>query len=104
MSLSGPVGPRSPLAAYGVSNLHRAERPQAAAPSKPTAAPVAASAPSDVPAGSDPKLWAVLTSEEKAFFARQSQMGPVTYGPSAQRVQSVAMADAPRGLRLDVKG
>lgn len=92
------------MAAYGVSNLQRPERAQPAAPAKPAAAAVAPSGASDVPAGSDPKLWAVLTSEEKAFFARQSQMGPVTYGPSAQRVQSVAMADAPRGLRLDVRG
>ena len=55
--------------------------------------------PAEAPAGTDPMLWSVLTSEERSFFARARSMGQVTYGPGS-RSQS---ASVPRGGRLDVR-
>jgi hypothetical protein len=98
MSISGPLGPRS-LSAYG---LTPAARPPVARPSAPVAPAVQAPA-ADVamPHGSDPNLWKVLTTEEKAFFLRQSQLGPATYGRTAAPSST---ARAPLGARLDVTG
>lgn len=67
-------------------------------------APVAergASLPVEAPAGTDPELWGVLTSEERTFFARVGAMGPLTYG----HVMNSARTDTPimRGGRLDIK-
>lgn len=98
MSISGPLGPRS-LAAYG---LAPSARPPAARPAAaPAPAPAPGAADPAMPAGSDPQLWSVLTSEERSFFLRQQQLGAVTYGPGA-RAGSQQVADAPRGLRIDV--
>ena len=67
-------------------------------------APVAergAGLPVEAPAGTDPELWGVLTSEERSFFAKVGAMGPLTYG----HVLSSSRTDAPiiRGNRLDVR-
>lgn len=67
-----------------------------AAPATPSAAGTA----EGVPAGSDPALWAILTSEERAFFARQSALGPIHYGPRS----TAPATDAPVGGRIDVRG
>ena len=32
------------------------------------------------PAGTDPKLWSVLTSDERAWFLKAEHAGPLTYG------------------------
>jgi hypothetical protein len=54
----------------------------------------------EVPAGVDPQLWGVLTSEERAFMLRAREMGPVTYRPGAPE----GRGEAPiRGGRLDVR-
>src|SRR5690349_4228765 len=37
---------------------------------QPSLAAPSSSLPSDAPAGTDPALWSVLTSEERAFFAK----------------------------------
>ena len=58
------------------------------------------SLPADAPAGTDPALWSVLTSQERAFFSRARSMGPVTYGPGRGSNQLPA---ALLGGRLDVK-
>ena len=67
---------------------------------KPVAEP-GASIPLEAPAGTDPELWSVLTSEERTFFSKIGAMGPLTYG----HVLSSARTDTPimRGGRLDVK-
>lgn len=56
----------------------------------------AVSAPRDV----DPELWSLLTSEERAHFARSQALGPLTYGraPSTEATQPPM-----RGLRLDLR-
>lgn len=55
--------------------------------------------PSEAPAGTDPMLWSVLTSEERSFFARAHAMGQVTYGPGS----GSARAGMPLGGRVDVR-
>jgi hypothetical protein len=82
--------------------------PAAASPSQPVAttqAPGAAKSSqalsAEPPAGTDPALWSVLSSDERAFFAKAGAMGPLTYG-RALREQNVQMP-ASRGGRLDVK-
>jgi hypothetical protein len=57
--------------------------------------------PVEAPAGTDPELWSVLSSEERTFFARVGSMGPLTYG----HLLHSARTDEPvmRGGRLDVK-
>ena len=57
--------------------------------------------PLEAPAGTDPSLWSVLTSEERNFFAKTSAMGPLTYS----RIKDVTnpVTPAARGVRLDVR-
>jgi hypothetical protein len=88
----------------------RPERPAAPAAGtvrRPVASPVPAGArtlSAEPPTGVDPQLWSVLTTEERAHFAKLSAMGPLTYGRSAMAFR---VADAPppatRGARLDVR-
>ena len=56
----------------------------------------------EAPAGTDPELWKVLTSEERSFFSRMSSGGPLTYG---RQTATAAPQQAPmvRGGRLDVR-
>lgn len=52
------------------------------------------------PAGVDPALWGVLNTDERAFYLRARQLGPLTYGPG----RALKSANpAVRGGRLDVK-
>jgi len=44
-------------------------------------------------------LWEILTPEERAFFAEQAALGPLSYRPGT----AVAPATAPTGQRLDVR-
>ncbi|MEP6833510.1 MAG: hypothetical protein ABJB74_08955 [Gemmatimonas sp.] len=57
--------------------------------------------PAEAPAGTDPTLWSVLTSEERNFFAKSASLGPLTYG----RIKAAMPAAPPsvRGGRLDVR-
>ncbi|MEO7363737.1 MAG: hypothetical protein ABI120_25625 [Gemmatimonadaceae bacterium] len=57
--------------------------------------------PAEAPAGTDPTLWSVLTSEERNFFAKTASLGPLTYG----RIKAAAPAapSSVRGGRLDVR-
>jgi hypothetical protein len=57
--------------------------------------------PAEAPAGTDPSLWSVLTTEERTFFAKTAAMGPLTYG----RIKAVTNPAPPaaRGVRLDVR-
>jgi len=69
-----------------------------AAPAKQ--APGAISA--EAPAGTDPALWSILSTEERSFFAKSGAMGPLTYGRAFTDMKS-AQLPANRGGRLDVK-
>ncbi|MDQ6612011.1 MAG: hypothetical protein M3Y64_06230 [Gemmatimonadota bacterium] len=57
--------------------------------------------PAEAPAGTDPALWSVLTTDERNFFAKSASLGPLTYG----RIKSSTVPTAPsvRGGRLDVR-
>lgn len=52
------------------------------------------------PKGTDPELWKVLTSDERAFFAREDAMGPLSYGHRIANAPSLP----PRGGRLNLRG
>jgi hypothetical protein len=52
------------------------------------------------PKGTDPELWKVLTADERAFFARDEAMGPLSYG--TRIAQNPAMPA--RGGRLNLRG
>ena len=70
----------------------------------PAAAPGAQAAlPAEPPAGTDPALWSILSSEERTFFAKSQAMGPLTYGRKmAERLEPAL--PAVRGGRLDIRG
>lgn len=77
-------------------------QPPAATPTETrTVGRVQDAVPTEAPAGTDPALWSVLTSQERAFFARARTMGPVTYGPG--RATGAQLPGGMIGGRLDVK-
>lgn len=78
-------------------NPRAAETPAAAAQVQ-TTRPQLQAAP---PPGTDPALWSVLTSEERAFFAQAKAMGPLTYGPGARNDSGVP--PVMQGGRIDVR-
>lgn len=54
----------------------------------------------EMPAGTDPALWSILSAEERGYFAKLGAMGPLTYGRVMDGTQRAPVA---RGGRLDVK-
>jgi hypothetical protein len=72
---------------------------------RPPAAPAEAQSPAAAEkagaAGSSLSLRSVLNDEERAYFDQISTMGPITYGPGKK---AGMVPEAPRGLRLDVRG
>lgn len=52
-----------------------------------------------MPEGVEPELWSLLTTDERAHFARFAAMGGVTYGPNAASPERPFV----RGQRLDVR-
>jgi len=99
------VSPRSP---YGLDSgaAAPAARPtfpariQPAAverPAVPAEEPTATLRP---PKGTDPELWKVLTADERAFFAREDAMGPLSYGHRIAQGPSLPS----RGGRLNLRG
>jgi hypothetical protein len=75
-------------------------RPAAAKTPEPAKAPPAAVAaePAAIPSF-DPQ--AVLTPEERDFFAANAVLGPLTYRPRAAAADAIA---PPTGQRIDVRG
>jgi hypothetical protein len=72
-------------------------------PSGAAAKQAPAAVPAEAPPGTDPELWAVLSTDERAFFSRVGAMGPLTYGYVMQTGQMPTEAPASRGGRLDVR-
>jgi hypothetical protein len=72
-------------------------------PAAPAAKQAPTAVPEEAPPGTDPELWAVLSSDERAFFSRVGAMGPLTYGYVMQTGQMPTQAPAARGGRLDVR-
>lgn len=113
-SIGRPVIPTGTGSLGGTDGRTGATRAAPSAATPAAAAPLGApqrSLPAEAPAGTDPELWGVLTSEERTFFAKAVQSGPLTYGRMAAGVQALqggaaaanAFAAASRGGRLDVK-
>jgi hypothetical protein len=95
MTISGPLppvgGPNRAAQAYGVAPRRPA----------PTAADKAGKADKAGGAGDSGSLRAVLSDEERAYFDQIAALGPITYGPNKKPGM---VPDAPRGMRLDVRG
>jgi hypothetical protein len=56
--------------------------------------------PKEAPPGTDPELWSVLTTEERAYYARAQALGPLTYRPGAANAAREAVG---RGGRIDIR-
>ncbi len=65
--------------------------------------PASNALPAEPPQGTDPELWAVLSSSERTYFAKVGSMGPLTYGRAISE-QANTPAPAVRGGRLDIRG
>ncbi|MDQ8154402.1 MAG: hypothetical protein P3B98_07035 [Gemmatimonadota bacterium] len=93
---------RPDAAATAAAQAQRAAAPAAAAQAKPAAANAVMSA--QAPEGTDPALWSVLTSDERAFFSRVVTSGPLTYSKMAAASASRATTmPAIRGGRIDFR-
>jgi hypothetical protein len=46
-------------------------------------------------------LWELLTPEERAFFARAAELGPLTYRPGGRTSLGASL---PTGQRIDLRG
>lgn len=57
--------------------------------------------PREAPSGTDPALWKVLSTDERAFFARAREMGPLTYGPGQSTEPEIPTVL--QGGRIDVR-
>ena len=103
----GAVRPGAPGVARPAAPAARPATPAAVRPQQSLATPANA-LPAEAPAGTDPELWGVLTSEERAYFAKAATMGPLTYGRVASHLNTLngiqqAAPPAARGGRLDVR-
>lgn len=93
---TGPVGGSAARPTFPVRQQPGAvEAP--AVPSADRATDAAALRP---PKGTDPELWKVLTADERAFFAREGAMGPLSYGMRIAQTPSLPA----RGGRLNLRG
>jgi len=69
---------------------------------KPATQPATMSA--QAPEGTDPALWSVLTSDERAFFSRVVTSGPLTYSKmAAANTNRPAAMPSIRGGRIDFR-
>ena len=111
MHASGP-GPASPiLPVLGPVRPNPASRTSATSAAKATSSTSATAGltspsatgeagPLQAPQGTDPALWAVLTTDEQQFFHEMAALGPLTYGNAPGRSAS----EAPVGQRVDIRG
>jgi hypothetical protein len=75
----------------------------ALATSTPKAAAKSALVPQP-PEGTDPALWSILTSDERAYFANNVSSGPLTYSKVMMPNRTASSAlPAVRGGRVDVR-
>ncbi|MEK9502497.1 hypothetical protein [Gaopeijia maritima] len=98
----GGLGPLGTPARSGRSSDAAVPRPDTQVESARTEMSREAPGASDVPPGTDPELWAVLTTEERSHFARLRSMGPLTYN-TASSAGPQQPTQARRGVRLDVR-
>lgn len=101
-NLPGGLGPLGSPTRPGAGREADVARPETDPRASQAAQTGRNTAPSDVPPGTDPELWAVLTSEERAHFTRLRSMGPLTYSTSSSAGPQQP-SQARRGVRLDVR-
>lgn len=90
----------------GATQAQRAATPAPATTTAAQAKPAAAATTTlsaQAPEGTDPALWSVLTSDERAFFARVVTSGPLTYSKMAAANAQRAAMPAIRGGRIDFR-
>jgi len=105
--VSRPQTDRAPANGGATNGAGRAPTAPTARPALRAQTPIAgqnttqSAVPMDAPAGTDPALWSVLTSEERNFFAKSATQGPLTYS----RIKDASHPATPvaRGVRLDVR-
>lgn len=51
----------------------------------------------------DPRLWALLSADERGFYLRSAASGPFTYGP-ASKMRGSVVPGRQVGGRIDVRG
>ena len=87
------------------TQTQRTETTAAPAPALTQAAPAPSNATlsAQPPEGTDPALWSVLTSDERAFFSRVVTSGPLTYSKMTAARNSTAAMPAIRGGRIDFR-
>jgi hypothetical protein len=93
---TAPAGANRPGSAPLARPALKPQTPIAGQAAAQTAVPV------EAPAGTDPSLWSVLTSEERNFFAKSAATGPLTYS-RIKDVTNPPAAPIARGVRLDVR-
>lgn len=71
--------------------------PAQTTPDASVAAAAEATIPLQAPPGTDAELWSLLTSEERRFFSKLHETGPLTYGPRTANTPPGLM----RGGRID---
>ncbi|MBI2795779.1 MAG: hypothetical protein HYX65_03635 [Gemmatimonadetes bacterium] len=109
-ALTSRLPDATPTAADGRAVRHReatrAEGVPAIAPASSRGSIATPGLNAQAPAGTDPKLWSVLTSDERAFFMKAEPTGPLTYG----RIMSPTIDGQPapalharRGARVDLR-
>ncbi|MCU0617998.1 MAG: hypothetical protein MUD17_13075 [Gemmatimonadaceae bacterium] len=91
----------TPAPAVGRNTPAPVDRTALTGAARPAIAAAPSTVPAEAPAGTDPALWSMLTTEERAFFAKSATLGPLTYG----RIKDAIMPAPPaaRGVRLDVR-
>lgn len=94
---------RPDATATAASQAQRAATTAASAKAVTTATPANAQLTAQAPEGTDPALWSVLTSDERAFFSRVVTSGPLTYSRMAAATSSAAALPAMRGGRIDLR-
>jgi hypothetical protein len=95
----GPGSPETDRARLGRPADLPAPRTETA-PDAASAAPATGVVSTPAPRGMDPALWSLLTTDERAHFARARELGPLTYG----RASGPEVTPPPmRGIRLDVR-
>ena len=57
--------------------------------------------PAEPPAGTDPALWCLLSTEERGFFAKAGAMGPLSFGRPRRDMPAAQIPPYRRGRRDD---
>jgi hypothetical protein len=86
MNVQGPGSPLHRIAPTQVPVRQPVPAPRTGAPA---------------PAAPEPSFLDLLTAEEREFFAQQTALGPLGYGPRTARP---GVTPGPLGQRIDVKG